>query len=623
MTSLDDNFKLIDLLFKENKTLFDKNEIKDSEELISKGILKEQENNPEVLKLTPNEQFFEFVLNFIEKETVKQFPNDILSAFKFIDEFKEQKRKENGINIINAYEEVILGLKMHVLHKFREKEGADPKEIFFSIEDLDSSEHYLNDFERTFFRFLPYSDYTIDEIAEIVIHVGNKELRGSSLIDFLRGYGKISIEDANKLLNTLKESNSHSRIISNLLIGLYNAGDINKLDLVIDLKNTNLVESLFVLGRIDYSGEKEIEKVFGIIEPLNYSNKVIASDQSYLLFHLINCDKVTINILEKSFGLLIEFLDKGTPEIVDDVFHGITHYLDNNEAEKYELLKKYLSKTSNFDVIKRFFSNFKNPVYVFDLMMRSFSGNPNYRFPIDIFQEGIQHAWKKNNEETERLILHLFNQHPAFSILAVKVILSAHNGVYNVDLLKLREKEAQINAIKGLCKSPIFFDKLLPILLELRKSEFDEVVELLQKELAEKVFYSYQETIYEIIVKEINDSKEDKAFIKPIKKALDSYVELKKLKESIKDIDPIENESDLMELYYRLENEEKAKMMNKIHEGEGTFLEFVKNTVIVRGNSWKIGDREVSPLGNIESKILIDGSSYLNPELFEKKINSI
>ena len=37
----------------------------------------------------------------------------------------------------------------------------------------------------------------------------------------------------------------------------------------------------------------------------------------------------------------------------------------------------------------------------------------------------------------------------------------------------------------------------------------------------------------------------------------------------------------------------------------------------------KIGDREVSPLGNIESKMLIDGNSYLNPDLYESNLDKI
>ena len=55
-------------------------------------------------------------------------------------------------------------------------------------------------------------------------------------------------------------------------------------------------------------------------------------------------------------------------------------------------------------------------------------------------------------------------------------------------------------------------------------------MEFLQQELANKVFHTYHETIYKLILKEIGKSISDKKFIKPIKEALDNYNELKKLK---------------------------------------------------------------------------------------------
>ena len=145
----------------------------------------------------------------------------------------------------------------------------------------------------------------------------------------------------------------------------------------------------------------------------------------------------------------------------------------------------------------------------------------------------------------------------------------------------------------------------------------------MQEELSDKVFYAYHDTIYELILKEIGESSEDKEFMKPITEALNDYKELKKLKESIKDIDPFENEYELIQLYFRLEREEQAKMMNKIKEGEGSFLHFAKSTTIVRGNSWKIGDREVTPLGKVEAQMLVDRSSYLNPDLYEFNLDNI
>ena len=272
-------------------------------------------------------------------------------------------------------------------------------------------------------------------------------------------------------------------------------------------------------------------------------------------------------------------------------------------------------------MVKEFFDLINDPVYIFDIMMRLFNTSPNYRFSLSLFENGIRHVWNTNQEETEKHILNLFKQHSTFGILGVKVIFSAYLGIFQVDLLKLDKIEYQINAIDNICKNPHSFDKLLPLILPLRNSKFKQVREHLQKHLAQKVFNSYHGAIYNQIESSIGKNKKDKEFIKPIKKALEDYHKLKDLKESINDLNPNENERDLMDLYYRLEHEAQAKMMNKVNSGKGTFMEMMKTSIIVRGNSFKFNEEKPTPMGRYESSMLIDGSSYLNPDLYEHNLN--
>ena len=102
-----------------------------------------------------------------------------------------------------------------------------------------------------------------------------------------------------------------------------------------------------------------------------------------------------------------------------------------------------------------------------------------------------------------------------------------------------------------------------------------------------------------------------------------NYNQLKEQKESINDLNPQENERDLMDLYYRLEHEENAKMMNRVQQGKGTFMEMVKNVIIVRGNSIKYDEKEPSPLTTIKTSMLVDSDSYKNPDLFEHNLNTL
>lgn len=616
-------YLIIEILLKENRMLFNKSEIGDCKELISVEILKESEDNIDIFELTPNELFYEHLLKFIETQVGKKFPLEFSGAFKCIDDFKENKRKEYKINIVNAYDKVIKGLKTYVLNKFKKEDIADPREFLITLKDIEKKENHLYSFERVFMSFLPYSGYSTKEIAEMCIQLWDKESLNSSIINFLREYGRINTEKANDLLIDLNSKNDPLRIASHLLIGLYDAGDRKALEGAIKLKEVDCQESLFVLARIKYANEIDIEKIFKSIMPLNFEDENVASEQSYLLFNLINSSASSEKIKAKSFQELINFLENGNDKVLDVIFYGISHHLDNFEAEKYSLMLMYLSKVEKIEVIKDFFNNFKDPQYVFRFIKLSFQSNPQFRFKIDLFRNGISQAWQTNQVATEDIILNLFKEHPLFSILAVKIIQSSHHGIYSIDLLKLSDEKSQINAIKGLCKSPICFDELLPILLELRKSKFKTTREFLQGKLIEKVFYSYHESIFKLIESQISDSEEDQEFIKPIKESLDNYFEIKKIKESVKDIDPRANESDLMELYYRLEREENAKIMDRSRNQEGFLSHLAKKMIIVRGNSWKHGEQEVRPLAEIRSEMLVDAESYLNPDLYEINLNKI
>lgn len=127
----------------------------------------------------------------------------------------------------------------------------------------------------------------------------------------------------------------------------------------------------------------------------------------------------------------------------------------------------------------------------------------------------------------------------------------------------------------------------------------------------------------ELIKKNITNSKSDKIFLEPLVKKLDSYKKLKNLKSNIKDLDPVVNERNLMELYYRLEHENQAQMMKNVSMDSNSFLSMTKTMIIVRGKSFKSEDSEiVTPLGLIESSLIIDNRAYKNPNNFEQNLEN-
>lgn len=124
------------------------------------------------------------------------------------------------------------------------------------------------------------------------------------------------------------------------------------------------------------------------------------------------------------------------------------------------------------------------------------------------------------------------------------------------------------------------------------------------------------------MVRKLNpEIKKKTAFLKPIKQSLELYKEIKELKYKNNDLNPYYNEKSLMDLYYSLENENRAKMMESVRNNPSGISSLFKSTSIIRGNSWKFEHEEnVMPLGKVESQMYIDTRVYKNPELYEYQL---
>lgn len=612
--------EFLNFYFEIRKSQFQRTVMLKYESLINAGVLFETKENKEVLELEGNSILLqEVVLDIAERKLRKELPHDISEAFKFIDKFDETLKKEYDCErVINSFSTVIRGLRGYSLFILYKKD-VDIKSFMLSLDD-ENRENHLYSLESSFFNFLPFFDYSEKEIFEILKALWESESKRHDVITGLRKLPSINLEKGNRLLEYGCINSEPLHYLGELLIGLYNAGDSKSIDKIVELKDKSPAICLDVLGRINFEGGSDAEIALNQIGELDFDNIEVANQQSYLIRNIIENENTTEATRKIAFKLYTEFIKNGAENVVNIIIREV-YYIQGYDADKYTILLLYLSKTKNFKIIKDYFSYFKDPSYIFDIMMRLFNTTPNYRFSTSLFESGIRHGWNTNQTETERLILNLFKQHPAFGMLGVKVIFTAYLGIFQVDFLKLDKSEYQLNAINSICKHPYSFDKILPLILPLRNSKLKGVRGHLQKHLAQKVFTTYHGKLYNQIESNISKNKKDKEFIKPIKKALDDYNKLKELKESINDLNPYENERDLMDLYYRLEHEQNAKLMNEVNRGKGTFMEMIKTSIIVRGNSFKFDKKAPTPLGKFESSMLIDGGSYLNPDLFEHKLN--
>ena len=607
--------KILDSYFKTQKNQFDKNQFEDISVLIKENILKSI-NDKQVEINIDSTVFNEIFLEYIENTQANKIPQNIKDAFDVIDKFEKQKKSEFGFgNIINAYSIVIDGLKSYIFYLFHTKGIINVIDFFKSLtkKELYHYDKYL------------FNTILLIDIDKIVLYEILSLLKSNDMVtrvpEFCSRFGKIKPQLAHELYNYALQQNDKNDvyILSNLLMGLFESDTENAFSKTKDLLKTNPSTAYFTLGRLKYKQEKHIEECFDIAKNIDKSDTESLLQIPYVYKTLIENPNTPNEIRDKCFSKMQELFLIDNEQLRGAIFMDC-QLIQGYEEERYKLLvKTFLPKSQNYyNRINDFFCNFSNPDYFFHLFAMLYDMNYRNRgamIDIRIFSEALSHFWSIDQNTTEQHLLDLLSHDiPYLRIGAVDLIRSKHLGFYDVNLLSLDTDIKQLRALEVLFFHTFYdIDRIITLILTLKNSTHENVISYLQTKLSELIIESYHDHLYEIVAKHLND----KDFLKPLKENLDLYHKIKEEKNSINDLNPHQNEHDLMNLYYALEHEEQQKMMRKINSNENSFLSMVKQTTIVRGHSWKIGDKDVSPLGHMEHSFALDLNMYKNPDLFD------
>lgn len=617
--------ELIQFTFQNRKEMYDFSEILEYDFFLEQKVLKKSEKDSQCLELNlDSTQLNEVLLNIAETELHKKLPDDIVNALFFVDDFENHLKVKYQVDVLgNEFRDSINALKAFTLTILNNKLSIYDYYLTV-IKNKKYNRKERTDFVGVYFQFLIISNSSEETILKsCVAYINGEKYPSNYIYNFLRDLGRTRSSLAKKIveLGIKNDIENYSMFIANLLIGLYNSGDKSTFNSTMSIFEKDTILALKSFSSFNLSSSSEIEILFELINKIEELTIEISNLKSILYCNFIENDNTSAPIKENSLKELSLLLKSDDHKMADTIFHNVQYNLDNYEYEKYYLLHIYLNNTKNINVLKSFFLNFKNPTYLFDLLIRRYDVS-GFRGSIDLFINALNHFLGTNKEETEAQILDLFNS-KRYSLLGIKIILSVHSGVYPIDLLKLKDKEAQLFAIDSICYYPHSIDELLPLLLKLKESNFKEVIEYLKTNLIELIFEVYHDSLFTLIKKNLTNSKKDITFLIPLQKALDDYYKLRDLKASIKDLDPRENERNMMDLYYRLEHEDRTKMMKESEKDDNSFLNTCKTTVIVRATAWKNDDSEsILPLGHFESSMMIDTRAYKNPTVYEQNLEN-
>ncbi|HLP53926.1 MAG TPA: hypothetical protein VK151_02820 [Fluviicola sp.] len=558
-------------------------------------------------------------------------PTDISEAVKFIHDFEEElKKPETNVSWAGLIElkHAMTGFVLAEIHN--EGKGNLVDFVLNRLKNKHKDEVHLRNIEAYFFEALITIEMTAKEFFE-TIRSYNSTVSKTNIsyraLTFAQKIGQQKTEVTKQLYEEIIScdnwENEFGVLPAHLLLGIHKTDPNYSFKKANEELASHPVHSLFVFGRIDFSNETEFQDILKIIEELNPKDEQTVNQLIYLLTSILKSKFVTDVITKFCFQQFQDLFNSETLNNKVIVVDAMINWIENYEKERYGFLLKNHGEFGDFKLIESYFSRFKDSIFFFDFFQKVYHAFEGKMKP-GLFGSVVNHFSREDTDKTERSILDFLSHKEIFWRKAgMHLIETKDIGVHQPNLLRLETEIAQLRALEILTEYNWNLEEYLPMVLVLRNSHFPSVKKELQKVLAKLTYESYYEVLVEKVSNLLTNSAEDKRFIRPLKEALKKYHKLVEFKSSIKDLNPFENERNYMDLYYRLEHENQAKMMKEIKSGKGNFLtSFFKSSIIVRGHSWKLEEKnEVVPLAKIEHSFSIDARAFKNSELFEHQYN--
>lgn len=617
---------LVIICLQKSKTNFERIELKNIDLLIELGVILEDSSNiNQVFTNLKSVKFYECLLNYYKPRANYIQPTSISDITKIIDQFETLIKKEFNENQNRPSRKILEGLYGFLLGRLKST-GFDVYSYAFERVKSDKADRFLDYFDNGFIYHLTSSDYSLEQVY-CLCQISTQSENSSIYRNLIQELFNQSNDLAYKLFKfgTSKEEHEQSEFQIRIILKLYNScteeifKEINKLL----TQNSNIGIRLLAFCKLK---KEHIQKAIDTAS--NYVDNSFLNEQlNNLLYNIAGSKNASLKQRNHAYTLWVRLLDNSDVEFSFKIIHLVSLIgEEEDEPYKFNMLIAYLNKTKNFSIINSFFYQFKSSSYLFKLLSDIYQNTPGRKsFLAQSYSKPIMHFYRTNPEETENCILELFNPKYNLKTLPIDIMMISHSSVFQIDLLKLSTVEIQLAAIQKICLTTLNFDKILPILIVLRKSPFLKVRESLKGHLSILAHEVYGIKLIEWIKDIIGKEKNVHSFLKPIKHAAELHEKFRIKKFEINDLNPYYQEKKLMEYYFALSHENQTKLMQESRNDPSFLTSHFKNSSIVRGNSFRHGnsESEVFPLGSVSASTLIDSRIYKNPDLLEFQLNNI
>lgn len=562
------------------------------------------------------------VLYFAESILGRKMPSDdIWKVENFAQDFftELKKPRQRTIWYGAGFERKFKTYMFKKYHSFLSEDFTFLNDVMGYERTVENDDQDKEKLKRDLLNIVPTLSLSSNEFQQIVETIASCEHGDHETIEILKRIAFLQKEAGEHILSNYLSKGKELKekgFISALLRGLCVHDFHQVIDKIIELSNDeNFGDECFrSLGWLKYSTHGDIQYVFDSIENLPISN-IVSKYRLMIFCRLLSEERITEHQKRTIFTRTSELFRTTDKEGIQQAIFYLEP-IKGFEKERYELLVILLSQDIRIDY-RRYFSEFTNPRYLFEAIKQHYSrlgASANVR----PFAEALSHMEQKNSVKFKEVLTELLSHKLAvFRKAASDIILSPSYTTYEVSLLDLNEGQQQI-VVDTLLSFPIFFERILPVVLPLSSSKYLSVVEMLYDYCAALVV-SYEDKLIEILERELDLTKEvNTEFFQGIETIWKEYKSLLQKKRTVKELDPFLNQNSLLNKYLRIEREVQVERMKSVNENS-FFASVAKNVNIIRGCSFKSElNPKITKLNKFSAEHLMDRQYYVNHDQYNQ-----
>jgi hypothetical protein len=557
-----------------------------------------------------------FVLAEIAEEIMSaEIPSEPISALTFVYQFTELIREPNPRTF--WYQDLAIRLETYVLLYLHENHQLDVTAFAESVtDDMMEETSCLRSMNSSFTKVFPFLRDDNVRQFQTIERLLTTPTKRYNILDAVNNLGEINPVKAAALYEYAKKHNgaTYEGLFTHFYKSLYHFDGDHYLQEAMDLHDINKLECICALSGLNYDQDLHIRTAFEFMKDKNETDIDCMRILPTFYTRLIDNIHTPEDIRKECFTSIGQLTNTNDEQLKNSLIWR-TSSLKGYDKEKMDLFPTFFS-WGNPHFLTTYFDHFDSPASLFGFTREAFI-EYGMTTNLNLFESALSTQQHVNIEKYNLELLQFLTDNLAIIRFAgIKILLRINGRSSSFSFLELNEKK-QLRIIESLLPTPTNIEELLPLVLTLRNSPFPAVRSNLETGLIALIEAYGHHTID--MTKNCLDPEDpmDEELLNSLNAAFRKYKQEADERMQVKELDPIENELQHLELYFQLEHEKQAEMMEEATR-QSIFAQLAKNIHVIRGSAFNTElNPEISLMGEVGASHLLDQRYSINPEAYE------